>query len=91
MQQGMVREETQLFGSGKAREMEEVMLFQSWKQRGEASWKSRAVQESIAPVLLPTQSAEGWHVPACVIQGGSTSKHWRSIQQELEENLWSRA
>lgn len=59
MQEWGVREVTWQSGSGKARETEEVTLFQSWKQRVEASLKSSATQESIAPVLLPIQGVEG--------------------------------
>ena len=54
-----MREVTQLPGSGKARELEEAMLFQSWKQKVEASMKSSDMRESVAPLLLPTQGVEG--------------------------------
>ena len=59
MQEFGVREVTQLPGSGKARELEEAMLFQSWKQKVEASMKSSDMRESVAPLLLPTQGVEG--------------------------------
>lgn len=81
-----MREVTQLSGSGKGRETEEVMLLQSGKRRVEASQKSSAVQESVAPVLLPAQGGEGRHVPAQVIQGRNarnvgeaSGESWRRI------------